>query len=286
MGRRRGRQSRAIGGGGPRATGLDPRAAATERVRFVPDQDGSQGWTVLIDGVPSSHVDLSDPTRLDFEYMRWIADLLDVAWPSRQAVRAVHVGGAGCSLAHYLRATRPRSWQVVLEVDDEVLAAVKAGFGWRSIPGLRLRRGDGRSGLEPFPDAGLDVLVRDAFVADEVPPHLRTHQFCALAARVLGDGGIYLANLADRPPLAQARREVASALTAFRHVALAAEPAQFSGRRYGNLVLAASAAPLPEAAWGRRLATGAVRARLVGSQEIRAFVAGARPFEDPVLPPS
>jgi hypothetical protein len=42
---------------------------------LVPDGDGRRGWTLMVNGVPSSHVDLDDPLRLDFEYMRWIGDL-------------------------------------------------------------------------------------------------------------------------------------------------------------------------------------------------------------------
>ena len=262
-------------------TAAEPRQAGTERVRFVPDGDGRTGWTLVVDGVPSSHVDLADPTRLDFEYMRWIGDLLDVAWADGESVRAVHVGGAGCTLPGYLSATRPCSRQVVFEVDAEVLEAVRAGFALRSTARLRLRLADGRAGSAALDPGCADVVIRDAFAQGRVPGHLCTRAYLGETARVLADGGIYLANLADGPPLTLARAEAATALAVFPHVALAAEPAQFKGRRYGNLVLAASRRPLPEAAWGRRLASGAVRARLLTTRAVRDFAAGARPLEDP-----
>jgi len=41
----------------------------TGRAELVPDGDGRRGWTLYVNGVPSSHVDLDDPTRLDFEYV-------------------------------------------------------------------------------------------------------------------------------------------------------------------------------------------------------------------------
>jgi len=264
----------------------NPRDAGTERVRFVPDGDGRRGWTLLVDGVQSSHVDLDDPTRLDFEYMRWIGDLLDVAWAAGEPITAVHLGGAGCTLPAYLAVTRPASRQVVFEVDAEVLEAARVGFGRRSTRRLRLRHADGREGLNSLEpgvngvEPGVDVVVRDAFAHDAVPSHLQTRQVLAEVARVLDHEGIYVANLADEPPLALARAEAATALATFAHVALAAEPAQFKGRRYGNLVLAASAVPLPETTWGRRLAGGAVRARLLTTQEVRAFAAGVRPVDD------
>ena len=46
----------------------------TGRAELVPDGDGRRGWTLVVNGVPSSHVDLDDPTRLDFEYVRWFGD--------------------------------------------------------------------------------------------------------------------------------------------------------------------------------------------------------------------
>ena len=258
----------------------EPSRAGTERVRFVPDGDGRGGWTMLVDGVQSSHVDLADPTRLDFEYMRSMGDLLDSAWPRDRSVRAAHLGGAGCTLPGYLAATRPGSRQVVFEVDAEVLEAARAGFALRSTARLRLRLADGRAGLASL-DAGLfDVVVRDAFAVGRIPRHLCTRGFLTETARVLAEDGIYLANLADPPPLRLARAEVATALAVFGHVALAAEPAQFKGRRYGNLVLAASRRPLPEAAWARRLAGGAVRARLLTARPVRDFAAGAAALED------
>ena len=60
---------------------------------------------------------LDDPTRLEFEYVRWTGDLLDVLAPEGEPLHTVHVGGAGCTLARYVAATRPRSRQVVLEND-------------------------------------------------------------------------------------------------------------------------------------------------------------------------
>ena len=48
---------------------------------LIPDQDNSNGWLLKINGVMSSHIDLADPLFLDFEYMRWIAALVESRWP-------------------------------------------------------------------------------------------------------------------------------------------------------------------------------------------------------------
>jgi spermidine synthase len=256
----------------------------TGRADLVPDGDGRRGWTLYVNGVPSSHVDLDDPTRLDFEYVRWFADAVDVLAPEGEPLRVAHLGGAGCTFARYVAATRPGSRQVVLEIDAAVLEVAKRAFALRSGARLRLRVADARAGLADLPDAGEEVVVRDAFSGSTVPSHLTTLEFLTEVRRVLADGGLYLANLADDPRLALARREAATVLASFAHVALIAEPGQLNGRRYGNVVLAGSDAPLPEAALVRRLASDAVPARLLGTDEVRAFVSGYRPLRDPVTP--
>ncbi len=253
----------------------------TGTIAFVPDDDRRRAWTVLVNGVPSSHVDLDDATRLDFEYMRWAGDLLDVLAPQGQGLHVAHVGGAGCTLARYVAATRPDSRQVVFEVDEGVLDAVRKAFGWRSSALLRLRAQEGREAVAALPPASQDVVVRDAFSGAVVPAHLRTRGFLRLVDAALRPDGVYVANLADAPPMSASRVEAATALSVFDHVALLAEPALFKGRRYGNVVVLGSQAALPIAALERRLASGAVRARLLDTDQSRAFAGGCRPADDP-----
>ena len=50
------------------------------------EPDGSM--VLLVNGVPSSHIVPGDPERLDFEYMRWIADFLDSAYPDADKPKA------------------------------------------------------------------------------------------------------------------------------------------------------------------------------------------------------
>src|SRR3954454_7371917 len=171
----------------------------TGRAALVPDDDARRGWTLVVNGVPSSHVDLDDPTRLDFEYVRWIIGVLDAVAPDGDPLRVVHLGGAGCTVARYVAATRPRSRQVVLEIDAGVLNVTRRAFGLRSSPALRLVVADGRAGLADLREAGYEVVVRDAFAGASVPTHLTTAEFLTDVRRVLAPGGLYLANLADNP---------------------------------------------------------------------------------------
>lgn len=257
---------------------------STGSAELVPDPDDPQGWTVHVNGVPSSYVDVGDPTRLVFEYVQWLGAVVDCLAPDGDPLRVVHLGGAGCTLARYVAATRPRSRQLVLEVDGALVELARAAFGLTRSAGLRLRVADGRAGLAAVRPGTQDLLVRDAFAGDAVPAHLTTAQFLTEVARVLTPGGVYVANVADRPPLALLRAETATALAAFEHVAVLAEPAQLRGRRYGNALLLASRRPLPLAALARRVAVGVAPARVLGTDRARELAGTAPVRRDPPAP--
>lgn len=239
------------------------------------DPGDRSGCTVMVDGVPSSYVHLDDPTRLEFEYVRWIGDLLEVLAPEGEPLHCVHVGGAGCTLPRYVAARRPGSRQVVLELDPDVVALARETFGYNRRSGFRLRVADGLAGLADLTDGAWQVVVRDAFEGETTPAHLTTTAFVGEVARVLAKDGVYVANVADRPGLGLTRSEVATALTVFRHVLLIGETQHLRGRRYGNVVLAASRRPLPVADLTRRVVSGPVPARVVPPKQAVALAAGA-----------
>ncbi len=257
-------------------------ATTTGTVELVRSRDDPTGVTVVLNGVPSSHLDLADPTRLDFEYMQQMAVVLDRLRPPGEPVRAVHLGAAGCTLARYVDATRPGSHQLAVELDTSLAELVRTWFDLPRSPALRIRAGDARAELARRPDASADVVVRDVFAGATTPQHVRTVEFTRDVARVLTPGGVYLANCADRPPLEHARAEVATLRAVFADVAVVAEPAQLKGRRYGNLVLAGSDTPglLGAADVARAIRSLPAPTRVLHGAELDAFVADARPLHD------
>lgn len=253
---------------------------------LVSDARDADGWTVVVNGVPSSYVDLADPTRLEFEYMRWVGDVLDCWAPPAVALRVAHLGGAGCTLARYVAATRPGSTQVVFEHDEHLVALARTAFDLRTTPRFRVRVLDARAGVARLAPVSQDVVIRDAFLGSSVPPHLTTVEFVRQVARVLGQGGLYIANIADGTTLRASRAEAATALAVFRRVALVVEPSQLRGRRYGNVLLIASARPLSLVELTRRLSAGAAPARALTGRRLADLVAGHAPITDPNPPPA
>lgn len=255
----------------------------TGEARLVRDRSDPALWTVYVNGMASSPVHLENPRVLDFEYMRWIADVIELAAPAAppQPLDVVHLGGAGCALPRCLEAVRPGSRQVVVELDAELARLVRQWFDLPRAPRMRLQTGDAREGLAGRRAASADVVVRDVFSEDLTPRHLTTAEFVADAARVLRPGGLYLANVADSATLTVLRAEAATLREVFPSTAMVAEPAALRRRRWANAVLAGSTDPLPVAALVRRMSSGAVPARVVHGEALTDFCAGTRPFRDP-----
>jgi spermidine synthase len=254
---------------------------STGTAQLSKDLDVPAGWMLSIDGVASSYVDLGDPTRLEFEYVQWIGALLDCLGEPGAPLDAAHLGGGAFTLPRYVEATRPGSTQVAFEYDERLVALAREALGLRTSPRLRVRVLDARAGLAKLPSDSQDVVIRDAFVGTDVPPHLATVEFAADVDRVLHHGGVYILNLADRPPLNVLRAEAATLLEVFRHVLLVSEAAILRGRRYGNVVLAASARPLPALDLSRAVANGVAPARVLATAKVTELARNAVPHHDP-----
>src|SRR6478735_334717 len=259
-----------------------PLPISTGTVELERDPDDPDGVTVLVNGVPSSYLDLADPTHLVFEYMQQMAEVIDRMGPAGGPLDVVHLGAAGCALARAIHAERPGSRQLAIELDTALPELVRGWFDLPRAPALRIRAGDARAELEKLPDASADVVIRDVFAGDTTPRHVRTREMVAEVARVLRPGGVYLVNTADRPPLAGARAEVATIDRSFADVVVIAEPGLLRGRGYGNLVIAATddLDLLSSPVLAVKIRSLPAPARLLRDEELVAFVAGAQELRD------
>jgi hypothetical protein len=204
---------------------------------LLQDLDRPSGWQLQVDGTPQSYVDLEDPTHLEFEYVRLLADLADGVGIPGTAITALHLGGGACTLARYVAATRPGSTQVVMEADDLLVDVVRSQLG---TGGFRLRVGDGREALQHLTPGTSELVVTDVFVGARVPGTFATVEFGREVRDVLTTGGVYAVNVGDTGMLPFARAQAATLLEVFPHVVVLADPGVLRGRRFGNVVLGAS----------------------------------------------
>lgn len=247
---------------------------------LIPDRDRARAWTLLIDGAPQSHVDLDDPAHLSFEYQRRLGHVIDLVAAPGKPVQAVHLGGGALTLARYVAATRPRSTQQVVERDAALVQLVRRELPLDRAARVRVRSADAREGLAKVPDGWADLVIADVFSGARTPAHLTSTEFLDEVRRALRPGGWYAANLADGPPLAHLRGQIATAAARFAELALVADPTVLRGKRFGNAVLVAGDLPLPVAELTRRAASDPHPARVEHGRSLRDFTGGAVPVAD------
>jgi spermidine synthase len=253
--------------------------------QLLGDPDRSQGWTLLLDGTAQSHVDLEDPTHLEFEYVRRLGHVVDLMAPQAMPQRVLHLGGGAWTLARYVATTRPRSTQQVIEVDAALVDLVSSRLPADGL-GIDVIVGDARAMLTRAVPGSVDLLVLDVFAGARTPAHLTSTQFLESAAAALAPDGVYAANVADGGDLRFARSQVAAAVARFTDVALLASPDVLHGRRFGNIVLIGSAAELPVDGLVRRAAGDPFPARVLAGDDVRRFAADACPPSDRAATPS
>ncbi|MDQ1205629.1 spermidine synthase [Microbacterium sp. SORGH_AS_0862] len=256
--------------------------------RIVPSSFTS-GFELDVAGTPQSHVDLDDPTHLHFEYIGRMAAVIDQLRLPGQPLTAVHLGGGALTIPRYVAHTRPGSRQQVIELEQALVDLVRTNLPLPRGAQIRVRIGDARAGLARLPESlagNVDLLVSDVYAGAQTPAHLTTVEFYRDAARLLAPDGVLLVNVADGAGLAFARRQVATVREVLPEIALLAEVQTLKGRRFGNLVIAASAAPLPTAWLPRLMAAGPHPAKVAIGAELEEFVRGAVPATDATATPS
>lgn len=229
-----------------------------------PDPDRARGWTLLVDGVPQSYVDLDDPGHLAFPYMRLLGRVI------RESNGAVlHLGGGALTMPRLLDHVRPGVAQRVVERDAELLALVSRFLPFPAT--IEVEVGDALEALERTPPAAYGLIVADVFAGAAMPASVGSAGFAAAAARALTPDGLLAMNLTDVPPLAQTRIQVATARAAFADVALFGDAAMVRGRRAGNMILLAGNVPMIKTGKHERVLRGA---------GLTEFAGGARPRLD------
>ena len=256
-------------------TGGEPEPEPVEIVAA----DRAAAYVVRVGGRDQSHVDLSDPTLLAFDYVRRMGDVVDAAAPAGEPVAVLHVGGAGLTLPRYVAATRPGSPQVVLEPDADLTALVRERLPLPRRSGIKVRPVDGVTGVRAVRDGWAGLVLLDAYAGGEVPAGLLVRSQVAEVDRVLAPGGLYLLNLADRAPFAATRRAVATLRERFAHVMVSAEPATLRGRRPGNLLVVVGHHPVPVAALSRRAASSAAPYRVLDAAAVSDGLGGGLPLD-------
>lgn len=259
------------------------------RAVIEPDRWADGSYTLVVDGTPQSHVDLDDPSRLFFEYVQRIGHVVDEWGDTGQPMTALHLGAGALTLPRYIHATRPGSRQQVIELDEALVGFVREHLPLPKQSGIRVRYGDARAMLTRLPAAlhgAVDLVVVDVFSGSRIPAHVTSAEFYREVAAFLAPGGIVAVNVADGPGLAFARGQAATLRLVLDDVAALAETSVLKGRRFGNVVLIASASALPLDWMPRLMARGPHPAAVIAGRELVNWIAGAPVVSDQTALPS
>jgi hypothetical protein len=231
-----------------------------------PDPLRPRGWTLLVDGVPQSYVDLDDPEHLESPYARLVGRLLRLWQPPAVRKRVLHLGAGGLTLPRLLDHRWPGVSQRVVDRDPDLLALVASEMPFPASVVAEV--GDARTVLEGSGARAYDVIIADVFAGAATPVRIAETGFAQAAARALAPDGLYLMNVTDVPPLAWTRVQVATLRSAFGDVAVYGEDAVVRGRRSGNVILPAGNVPMIRPGKHERVLRGA---------DLTEFVGGAKP---------
>jgi spermidine synthase len=248
------------------------------RAIIEPDRYRDGSFVLVVDGTPQSEVNPEDPTDLSFEYVERIGHVIDLLGSPGQPITAVHLGAGALTLPRYVEATRPGSRQQVIEIEPRLVDFVREHLPLPRNLKIRFRYGDAREVVGKLPPGlvgSVDLVVVDIFAGARTPAHVTTLEFYTQVAALLSPTGVIAVNVADGPGLTFARGVAATLSSVVGHVAALAETQILKGRRFGNIVLIGSPAPLPIEWLPRLLAAGPHPSKSVSGSELKSFIGKA-----------
>ncbi|CAM4018129.1 spermidine synthase [Micrococcus flavus] len=184
-------------------------AASGVDARILPDPHGD-GHVLEVGGHAQSHVDLARPQEVRYEYLRRIANVLDLLAPAGAPLRVLHLGGGALTLPRYVASTRPGSAQTAVDLDRELMGLVLDELPLPADADVQVVIGDARAAVDDLLDplegessAGAwDAVVLDIDTDSGAVAHLTGAAFHAELLALLSPGGALLVNIGDDDGLA------------------------------------------------------------------------------------
>ncbi len=218
-----------------------------------PDPWHENAFVLSIDNAEQSHVNLAQPQEVFYEYLRRIANAVDLIKPAGEPITALHLGAGALTLARYIQATRPGSLQHAVELERELLDFVLDALPLPQGTDLSAHVGDAREELAALgTELKFDVVILDIFSGPDAPSHLACADFYREAAAVLAPGGVLAVNVGDEPGFTLVTSQTKAMQEAMDAVAAYGTSMLFSRRYPGNIILLGRKEPWPEG-WAESL---------------------------------
>ncbi len=143
-------------------------------------------------------INLKDEKKIVFQYVKMsLAGLLINPEPKRMLM----LGLGGGTISGVLKELFPELMMDIVELDPAVLQVARDYFHFREPAGATVHVQDGRVFtrrarllLDQEAAPPYDLIILDAFTGDYIPGHLMTREFLLDIKRLLGPGGVVVAN--------------------------------------------------------------------------------------------
>lgn len=243
--------------------------------QILPDGLSEGGYVLKIGGAEQSHVDLSDPGFIFYEYLRRIGNVIDVLADPGEPLRVAHLGAGAFTLVRYVQATRPGSPQVAVDIERELPSLVLDALPLPAGTRCTVMFEDARAAvpdLAPALGAAPQAIILDIFSGWSAPEHLADEGFYREVADALDENGAVMINVGDDAGLSFFTAQARSLLDVFEHVWCLAPTPMLTGKHPGNLVLVGSAHPLTPELKAELLAPGPHPASALSTWEVQELI--------------
>lgn len=167
---------------------LYEKATAYHRIRV---EETRERRYLYFDGTLQSSMDRQDPDALELSYSRFSS--LGLALKP-DATKALIIGLGGGSMAKKYHKEFPELEVISIEIDPDVIKVAREFFHFQEDPHQRVHNGDGREFLARTEDR-FDLILLDAYYADNMPFHLITSEFFDTAWHKMTPDGVMVLNL-------------------------------------------------------------------------------------------
>jgi spermidine synthase len=215
--------------------------AKDERGVVVPNQ-----FTLQLDSLVHSRVDLTDPTFLHYKHERVQMDILHAVHARVLNPRVLVIGGGGYTFPRYAKTLFPSCSMDVVEIDPGVTVVSYEKLGLDPKLGIVSHHLDGRQFVtESAEPAAYDLVTLDAVNDLSVPGHLLTAEFAREVKRCLAPRGVYLVSVIDVPEYGTLWKSVLRTLgEVFPHVEVLSGSAAWDPRGQTVFVFYAGSEPI------------------------------------------
>ena len=153
---------------------------------------------LVLDHLIHSYTDLTDPSFIEYEYIRIYEEIVRWQVARRGPFKALFLGGGGYTFPRFIEATYPEAGVDVVEIDPEITRVAHEYLGIPEDTRIRSFNEDARWFLMNSKEGGqYDFIFGDAFNDLSIPYHLTTKEFALELKRLLKADGILMANVID-----------------------------------------------------------------------------------------